>query len=111
MRFACIVAVAFATFTGAACKGDREKCEQAARNFATLTYWERVNKEIAERPAAERDGLRKKKVSEFTNELETKIDTVVSQCQSANNEEQVDCMIAAKTAKDALDCADMVPND
>ena len=109
MRFACLVAVAFVTFTG--CKGDREKCEQAARNFATLTYWERVNKEIAERPAAERDGLRKKKVSEFTNELETKIDTVVSQCQSANNDEQVDCMIAAKTATEALACADMVPNE
>lgn len=106
MRLACVLALGFVV---SACKGDREKCEQAARNFATLTYWERTNAEIAKLPAAEREGVRKKKLSEFTNELETKIDTVVSQCQSANNDEQVDCMIAAKTAKESLECAELVP--
>lgn len=108
MRFV----VVLAAFTAlAACKGDREKCEQAARNYATLTYWKRVNAEIAARPEHERESMRRKKVSEFTNELETKIDTVVSQCQSANNEEQIDCMIAAKTAEAALDCAEQVSTD
>ncbi len=94
-----------------ACKGDREKCEQAARNFATLTYWKRTKAEIAARPESERESMRKKKVSEFTNELETKIDTVVSQCTSANNEDQVDCMIAAKTAEAVLECAELVPKE
>jgi len=108
MRLVAVFALAFAVL---ACKGDREKCEQASRNYATLTYWKRVNAEIAARPAAERDLMRKKKVSEFTNELETKIDTVVSQCQSANNDEQVDCMIAAKTAEAAIECAELVPRD
>lgn len=108
MRLLCIFALCFAA---AACKGDREKCEQAARNFATLTYWERTNAEIAKLPAEQREGVRKRKLSEFTNELEEKIDTVVSQCQSANNDDQVDCMIAAKTAKDSLECADMVPRE
>ncbi len=109
MRLLAVLAIAFASLAG--CKGDREKCEQAARNYATLTYWKRVNAEIAQLPEAKRDGVRKKKVSEFTNELETKIDTVVSQCQSANNEEQIDCMIAAKTAEAAIECAEQVSNE
>ncbi len=108
MRFACVLVLCLAAM---ACKGDREKCEQAARNYATLTFWERTNGEIARLPAEKREGVRKKKLSEFTNELETKIDTVVSQCQSANNEDQVDCMIAAKTAKASIECAELVPKD
>jgi len=90
------------------CKGDKQKCEQAARNYATLTYWGRVDKEIAAAPADKRDGLRKKRLSEFANELESKIDVVVSQCQSANNDDQIDCMIAAKTADQAVECAEQV---
>lgn len=108
MRLLCVFVLGLAAM---GCKGDREKCEQAARNFATLTYWERTNIEISQLPADQREGVRKKKLSEFTNELESKIDTVVSQCQSANNDEQVECMIAAKTAKQSLDCAELVPKD
>ena len=95
----------------AACKADAHKCEQASRNFATLTYWKRVNAEIAAQPPEKREALRRRRLSEFTAELENKIDLVVKQCQSANNEDQIDCMIAAKTAEEALECADLVPND
>jgi hypothetical protein len=96
---------------GSGCKGDAQKCEQAARNYATLTFWAKADKEINAAPAAKRDGLRKKKLSAFTNELESKIDVVVSQCQSANNDEQIDCMIAAKTADQAMECAELVPTE
>jgi hypothetical protein len=106
-----LLAVLVLAFAATACKGDKEKCEQAARNFATLTYWDRTNAELAKLPEGEREGARKKKLSAFTNELEGKIDVVVSQCQSANNDDQVDCMIAAKTAKQVLDCADLVPKE
>jgi hypothetical protein len=94
-----------------ACKADAQKCEQAARNFATLTYWKRANAEIAAQPPEKRETLRRRKLSEFTVELETKIDLVVKQCQSANNEDQIDCMIAAKTAEQALECAELVPTE
>jgi hypothetical protein len=43
--------------------------------------------------------------------MENKIDAVVAQCMSANNDEQVDCMIAAKTAEQALACADLVERE
>ena len=95
----------------AACKADAQKCEQAARNFATLTYWQRANAEIAAQPPERREALRRRRLSEFTVELEGKIDLVVKQCQSANNEDQIDCMIAAKTAEQALECAELVPTE
>jgi hypothetical protein len=108
MRSVLLVVVLAGLF---ACKADAEKCEQAARNFATLTYWKRVDAEIAKLPAEKRQAVRKKRLSEFTNELEGKIDLVVSQCQSAANEDQIDCMIAAKTAEAALECAELVPKE
>jgi hypothetical protein len=93
------------------CKGDREKCEAASRNFATLMFWSQAEPLIAKAPADQRDKLRKEKLACFTYELETKIDVVVTQCQAANNDEQVDCMIAAKTADQALACAEIVPRE
>jgi hypothetical protein len=95
---------------GGSCKGDRQKCEDAARNFATLTYWKRADAEIEAAPPDRREAMRTKRVAQFTAELESRIDVVVTQCQSANNTEQIDCMIAAKTADQALECADLVPN-
>ncbi len=108
MRLAVLVAF---VLSSAACKADREKCDQAVRNYATLTYWMRANKEIAERPVAEREKLRKEKVARFSYEMESGVDVLVSQCQSAANDEQIDCMIAAKTGEQALECADLMEND
>ena len=87
-----------------ACKGDAVKCEQACRNFATLAYWVTADKEVAAAPPDKRDALRKRKLGEFDSKLENGVDLCISQCQSANNDEQVDCMIAAKTGEQALAC-------
>jgi gas vesicle protein len=95
----------------AACKADAQRCEQAARNFATLVYWKKADAEIAKEPPDRRASVRKKKLSQFTSELEGQIDTVVSQCQNANNDEQIECMIAAKTAEEALACAELASSD
>ena len=94
-----------------ACKGDHDKCEKAARNYAELVYWKRVDKEIAALPESEQKVARSKKLTEFTNELETNIDGITAQCVSANNDEQVDCMIKAKTGDEALKCADLAGKD
>jgi hypothetical protein len=103
-----VILVALAAGLGlSACKGDRAKCEKAARNYAELVYWKKANAEIDALPEAERANIRSKKLSEFTNELENGIDGITSQCVSANNDEQVDCMIAAKTAEAAMKCADL----
>lgn len=105
-RTAVVCALALATAAG--CKGDAKKCEDAARNFATLVYWKSAEETIAKAPPAEREKIRKQKVSAFANELEKEIDFFVRQCVAANNDDQVDCMIAAKTADQALKCAELI---
>jgi len=87
-----------------ACKGDAQKCETGCRNFATLVYWKNVDAEVASTPPDQRDALRKRRLGEFDSKLENGIDMCVSQCQSANNETDIDCMIAAKTADQATGC-------
>lgn len=102
MRAVLVLALAFA----GGCKGDAKKCEAAARNYATLTYWQKADAEIEKLPEAERAKARRRKLGEFTNALENGIDVRVQQCQSANNDTQIDCMIAAKTAEQVAKCAD-----
>jgi hypothetical protein len=87
-----------------ACKGDMQKCEQACRNYGTLMYWQHADAEIAAAPPAERDALRKRRLGEFEAKLENGVDMCVSQCQSANNDKDMDCMIAAKTADQVKAC-------
>jgi len=101
MRRIVLAAAIFVT----ACRGDAQKCEQACRNVYTLTYWQKANAEIEQLPPEQRKLARQKKLSDFTNRLETGIDTCTTQCQSANNDGQIDCMIAAKTAEEAIACA------
>jgi hypothetical protein len=103
--------VTCAAFAAAGCKADREKCEQATRNYATLTFWAQAEPLIAKAPPDKRAALRKEKLACFTYELENKVDVVVTQCMSANNDEQIDCMIAAKTADQALACAELVERE
>jgi hypothetical protein len=100
MRMALAVTVLFVT----ACKGDAQKCEQACRNFGTLVYWQNADKQIAAAPEGERDALRKKLLGQFDSQLENGVDGCVSQCQSANNDQQIDCMITAKTGEQASGC-------
>lgn len=88
----------------AACKGDRQKCESACRNYGTLMYWEVSDRQIQAAPEADREALRKRKLGEFSSQLENGVDVCVNQCSSANNDKQVDCMISAKTATEAEAC-------
>ena len=87
-----------------ACKGDPVKCDQGCRNFAALAYWKDADAAIAASPADQRDALRKQSLVKFDGVLERGIDLCVSQCQSAGNTAQIDCMVAAKTADQAYDC-------
>lgn len=110
MRYVRVVIFA-GLVVASACKGDKEKCEQAARNYAELMFWKKANAEIDALPAHERDLARKKKLSMYTNKVEESIHFITEQCASANNEEQVDCMIAAKTAEAVAKCADPAGTD
>lgn len=92
----------------AGCKGDAKKCEAAARNFAEVVYKEKMEKELAELPADKREAARKEKLAAYANAVEKDIDFFIRQCVAANNDEQVECMIAAKTSKDAMKCADLI---
>lgn len=110
MRAAVLVATLSLVFA-AGCKGDREKCEKAARNFATLVFWKKADAEIAALPVAQREAERKARLAAFTAELESEIDFITEQCVNANNDTQVDCMLAAKTGDAAADCADLIKPD
>jgi hypothetical protein len=92
----------------AGCKGDAKKCEAAARNFAEVVYKEKMEKELAELPADQREAARKEKLAKYANEVEKEIDFFIRQCVAANNDEQVECMLAAKTSKQALACAELI---
>ncbi len=100
-----LVALCFVFMAGCqSCKGDPEKCDRAARNYAQLVFWEGANAEIEKLPVAERDAARKQKMAEFAQGVEKGIDLVVSKCVSANNTDQTNCMIEAKTAAAAKAC-------
>ena len=89
----------------AACRGDAQQCDQGCRNVASLLYWGQADKEIAAAPADQRDALRKRKLAEFAVKLESGIDMCVSQCQAAGNQATIDCLIAARTADQAMACS------
>lgn len=86
------------------CKGDPVKCEQGCRNYAQLVFWKSSEAQINAAPAEERDAMRKAAPDKLKKELDAGIQQCVSQCQSANNTDDVDCMIAAKTGDQALAC-------
>lgn len=92
----------------AACKGDRDKCEKAARNYATLVYWGKADAALSQLPESERANARSKMQTAFDTELEGEITAITSQCVSANNDDMVDCMIKAKTSAQALKCASAI---
>ncbi|MBA3541942.1 MAG: hypothetical protein H0T79_20165 [Deltaproteobacteria bacterium] len=87
-------------------KGDPQKCDQACRNYGTLMFWKVADAEIEKAPVDQREALRKAKVVELASKLESGVTFCVSKCQSANNEEQMKCMIGAKTADVINKCAD-----
>jgi len=67
-------------------------------------YWEEAEKEIAAVPAPERDELRKAKMAQFSANLSRGVDMCSSKCMSANHKEDIECLINAKTAKEARAC-------
>jgi hypothetical protein len=103
MRWLFALCLVFMTGCGA-CKGDPEKCDQACRNYAELVFWDQANAEIEELPVAERDAARKQKMAEFATNLEKGVDLCTSKCVSANNTDDMNCLIEAKSAKAAKDC-------
>jgi urease accessory protein UreE len=96
---------------GSGCKGDREKCAKAAQHFAELVFWERENAAIAKLPLEQRDTERKRKLIAFNRDLDAQLDFRVQQCVAANNDDQADCIIAAKTAAAALECAEIAKSE
>lgn len=89
---------------GIGCDKDPEKCEKACRNYAELVFWEQADAEIAAAPVEKRDELRKEKLAKFTKDLENGINTCTSKCLSANDEKDINCMVAAKTSKQVKAC-------
>jgi hypothetical protein len=96
---------------GSGCKGDREKCMKAAQHFAELVFWDRENAKIAQLPPEQRDTARKERLVDFQHELDAQLDFRVQQCVAANNDDQADCINRAKTAAEALACADLAESE
>lgn len=97
--------LALAVLAAAGCKRPSSKsCEEALRNYATLTYWETAEVEIAAAPAAERDALRAAKLAERDRLIEEGLTMAISQCRAARDFEGVKCMREARTAAQAKAC-------
>jgi hypothetical protein len=100
-----LIALCFVFAAGChSCKGDPEKCDKACRNYAELVFWEKANEEIEKLPVAERDAVRKEKAAEFAANLAKGVDLCISKCVSANNTDDMNCLIEAKSAKGAKSC-------
>jgi len=102
-----VAALLLLLFSALGCKGDRDKCTQATQHFAELMYWEKANAEIARLPAEQQDAERKRRLTEFTRELDAQLDVRISQCVAAGNDSQAECIIEAKTRAQALECAEI----
>lgn len=89
----------------AGCRVDAQQCDQACRNVASLLYWKEADKEIAAAPADRRDALRKQKLGEFALKVEGGIDGCILRCQSSRDQSGVECLVAARTAEQALACS------
>ncbi|MCB9560874.1 MAG: hypothetical protein H6708_10745 [Kofleriaceae bacterium] len=88
-----------------ACKKPSVKtCDKACRNASVLLFWETADAEIAAAPEAERAALRAQKEAEYQTGFERGIDLCITQCQSADNDDQNTCLIKAKTAADIHAC-------
>lgn len=87
------------------CHGDPVKCDQGCRNYFTLHFWAEADKDIARAPADQRDALRKQKLGDLDKRMGDGLDMCVSQCQAANNKDDIECMIAAKTVDQVRSCA------
>jgi hypothetical protein len=99
-----VLVVALGAGASVGCKGDPVKCEAACRNYGTLVYQRNAEAAVAAEPPETRDALRKRLAGKFNSDLENGVDMCVSQCRSANKEDDIECMIAAKTADQALAC-------
>lgn len=97
---------AFFLILSACGKADYTACQRASKNFATLHFWSVAEPEIAAAPVAEREALRRTKVVELEAKLAAGIDMSISQCQAANNDEQIACMTKATTWDAAKKCAE-----
>ena len=88
-----------------ACKRpSAESCEEALRNYAQLTYWEKAEQEIAAAPLAEREAMRAAKLVERDAKIKEGMDFAVGQCRAARDFDGVKCMKAARTAAAARAC-------
>lgn len=108
----CSLAVTLAvalTLVAGCFKGDKKECEAAARNYAKLVFWKSAEVKLAALPEAERALAREKMTSEYETVVEREIEGITAMCVSANNDEMVACMKAAKTSDAALKCAEPLP--
>lgn len=90
---------------GACSRGTAADCDRGCRNYYSLHFWDRADKELAAAPAGERDALRAKKLEELDSKLKSgDLNMCVSQCQKAATNEQVACMIGARTMAESEAC-------
>jgi hypothetical protein len=103
MRSLDLILVALALVVGCS-RPSAKDCEEALRNWFTLVYWDKAEKEIAAAPPEQREALRAEKVKEKDKQLEAGIELGINQCRASRDKDGVKCMKDAKTAAQALKC-------
>ena len=87
-----------------ACGASGDKCDKACRNYFQLHFWDDADRQIEKAPPDQRDALRKKKAEELDPRMQGELGMCVSQCREAAGNDEANCMIEAKTAKDVEAC-------
>ncbi len=95
-----------AILAASGCKrGNAEDCDKGCRNYYSLHFWEKSDKQLAATPEAERDALRAKMLVELDGKLKSgDLNMCVSQCQKAGAPDDVQCMIKARTVAEVEAC-------
>jgi hypothetical protein len=94
MRLRALAFVLVAVVVVGCGKPSPKDCEEALRNWFTLVYWEK----------AEREAMRADKVKEKDRQLQGGLELAINQCRGSRDKDGVKCMKDAKTAAQARKC-------
>jgi len=112
MRTIGLALIAILAATSGCKRGNAADCDLGCRNYFSLHFWDRADKELASKPAAEQDALRAKMLVELDGKLKSgDLNMCVSQCQKAGDPDDVQCMIKARNVTEIEACVGPGGND
>lgn len=83
-----------------------DECGRGCRNYATLSYWHKHERELAKVAAGKRAARRAEMDKDLAALIDAGLSMCVDNCLSHDNVDQVSCMAAATTYEQVHGCAE-----